>query len=219
VRVAVLCSFAERLMGCGHTAAQAGNAIASLKKSLKPEATVKRNGLAQCINAAEVVPGDIVLLGAGQAVPADCRLLAGKPIQVDQAALTGESLPVTMTEGSPALMGSTVTRGEIEAVVTATGSGTFFGKTATLISNVDEMAHFEKVFQQINLSLTTLGVTIVTITFIMLVMVRNRSLRTPMIVLTGCTAFTWAPAASAFASEADAARWAGCVVGSAGRTC
>ena len=62
-----------------------------------------------------------------------------------------------------------MTRGEIEAVVTATGSGTFFGKTATLISNVDEMAHFEKVFQRINLSLTTLGVVIVTITFIMLV--------------------------------------------------
>jgi len=149
---------------------QAGNAIASLKKSLKPEATVKRNGLCITINAGEVVPGDIVLLGAGQAVPADCKLLAGKPIQVDQAALTGESLPVTMTEGSAALMGSTVTRGEIEAVVTATGSGTFFGKTATLISNVDEMAHFEKVFQRINLSLTTLGVVIVTITFIMLVL-------------------------------------------------
>jgi len=88
--------------------AQAGNAIASLKKSLKPEATVKRNGLCITINAGEVVPGDIVLLGAGQAVPADCKLLAGKPIQVDQAALTGESLPVTMTEGSAALMGSTV---------------------------------------------------------------------------------------------------------------
>jgi cation transport ATPase len=69
---------------------------------------VKRNGLCTTVNAAEVVPGDIVLLGAGQAVPADCKLLSGKPIQVDQAALTGESLPVTMTEGSAALMGSTV---------------------------------------------------------------------------------------------------------------
>lgn len=147
---------------------QAGNAIASLKKSLKPEACVKRNGIAQNIHAGTVVPGDIVYLTAGAAVPADCRLCGGKPIQVDQAALTGESLPVTMNEGSAALMGSTVTRGEIEAVVTATGSETFFGKTATLIGNVDEMAHFEKVFQQINITLTTLGVVSVLFTFMLL---------------------------------------------------
>jgi len=149
---------------------QAGNAIASLKKSLKPEATVKRNGRAMTVNAAEVVPGDIVLLGAGAAIPADCKVLAGKPIQVDQAALTGESLPVTMKEGSAALMGSTVTRGEVDAICTATGSETFFGKTATLIGNVDEMAHFEKVFQQINITLTSTGCVIVVLTFILLVL-------------------------------------------------
>ena len=82
--------------------------------------------------------------------------------------MTGESLPVTMNEGGAALMGSTVTRGEIEAIVTATGSETFFGKTATLIGNVDEMAHFEKVFQQINITLTSTGVIIVLLTFILL---------------------------------------------------
>lgn len=147
---------------------QAGNAIASLKKSLKPEACVKRNGIVQNINAGEVVPGDVVMLAAGYAVPGDCRICKGKPIQVDQAALTGESLPVTMTEGSAALMGSTVTRGEIEAIVTSTGSETFFGKTATLIGNVDEMAHFEKVFQQINITLTTMGVVVTLLTFVML---------------------------------------------------
>ena len=62
--------------------------------------------------------GDLVALGAGQAVPADCRINKGR-IEVDQAALTGESLPVTMTGGSKPKMGSTVTRGEVEATVEA----------------------------------------------------------------------------------------------------
>jgi H+-transporting ATPase len=77
--------------------------------------------------------------------------------QCDQAALTGESLPVTLRPGASAMMGSTITRGEIEAVCTATGGMTFFGKTAMLINNVDDMAHFEKIFYQINFSLTSLG--------------------------------------------------------------
>jgi len=147
---------------------QAGNAIASLKMSLKPEAFVKRGGVHMSISAGALVPGDIVVLGAGGAVPADCSLLKGKPLQVDQAALTGESLPVTMRVGDACLMGSTVTRGECEALVTGTGSETFFGKTATLINNVDEMAHFEKIFQSINVTLTTLGCVIISITFTIL---------------------------------------------------
>ncbi|KAK3260669.1 hypothetical protein CYMTET_30385 [Cymbomonas tetramitiformis] len=148
---------------------QAGNAIAKLKESLKPEATVKRDGKFEVINATTIVPGDLCLLGAGGAIPADVKLCGGKTLQVDQAALTGESLPVTMYIGSVALMGSTVCRGEMEAIVSATGSETFFGKTATLINNVDEMAHFEKIFQQINVMLTSAGAFMVIVTFIMLV--------------------------------------------------
>mmetsp|Transcript_36304 Transcript_36304/g.43876 ORF Transcript_36304/g.43876 Transcript_36304/m.43876 type:complete len:903 (+) Transcript_36304:236-2944(+) len=147
---------------------QAGNAIAQLKASLKPEATVKRDNMFQVINAGHIVPGDILLIGAGAAIPADCTLLEGKSIQVDQAALTGESLPVTMRAGDVAKMGSTCVRGEIEAIASATGSETFFGKTACLINNVDEMAHFEKVFQQINIVLTGMGSVIVILTFGML---------------------------------------------------
>ena len=76
--------------------------IAALRESLKPEATVKREGRVYNIDATTLVPGDIVCLGAGGAIPADCILREGKPIQVDQAALTGESLPVTMFPGSDA---------------------------------------------------------------------------------------------------------------------
>lgn len=87
--------------------------MAALKASLKPLAVVKRDDKWQQIDAAVLVPGDMVLLAAGAAVPADCVVNEGR-IEVDQAALTGESLPVTMYRGDSAKMGSTVTRGEPE---------------------------------------------------------------------------------------------------------
>ena len=82
---------------------KAGDAVAALKASLKPIATVKRDGKWQNINATQVVPGDMVLLACGSAIPADCRVNAGT-IDVDQAALTGESLPVTMYKGDSCKM-------------------------------------------------------------------------------------------------------------------
>jgi len=111
---------------------KAGDAVAALKKSLKPIATVKRDGKFVNIDAALVVPGDLVLLASGSAIPADCRVNEGE-IEVDEAALTGESLPVTKYQGSKCLMGSTVVRGEVEGTVEYTGANTFFGKTAALL--------------------------------------------------------------------------------------
>ena len=111
---------------------KAGDAVAALKKSLKPTATVKRDGKFAVIDAALVVPGDLVLLGSGSAIPADCRVNEGE-IDVDEAALTGESLPVTKYQGSGCKMGSTVVRGEVEGTVEFTGANTFFGKTAALL--------------------------------------------------------------------------------------
>lgn len=121
---------------------KAGDAVAALKASLKPVATVKRDGLWMNIDAALVVRGDTVLLATGSAVPADCRInpkednhhdSAPPTIDVDQAALTGESLPVTMYGGDSVKMGSTVVRGEVEATVEFTGGEIFFGKTAELL--------------------------------------------------------------------------------------
>jgi H+-transporting ATPase len=111
---------------------KAGDAIAALKKSLKARATVKRDGKWQEIDAALVVPGDLVMLASGSAVPADCRVNHGQ-IDVDQAALTGESLPVTMYAKDSCKMGSTVVRGETEGTVEFTAVDTFFGKTAALL--------------------------------------------------------------------------------------
>lgn len=92
---------------------KAGDAVAALKSSLKPLATCKRDGKWVVMNAALLVPGDTVLLGSGSAIPADCRVNHSE-IDVDQAALTGESLPVTFYKGDSCKMGSTVVRGEVE---------------------------------------------------------------------------------------------------------
>jgi len=151
-----------------HEDCKAGDAVAALKASLKPEATVKRDGKWQKINAAELVPGDLVVLGAGANIPADCRLRAGDPIEVDQAALTGESLPVTMYTDMVAKMGSTVTRGEIEAVVYTTGKNTFFGKTAAMIQSVDEVAHFQVILLAITKFLLVVSLVLDAICFIFL---------------------------------------------------
>jgi len=92
---------------------KAGNAIAALKSSLKNTATCKRDREWKVVDAALLVPGDTVLLASGSAVPADCRVNSSE-IDVDQAALTGESLPVTFYKGDSCKMGSTVVRGEVE---------------------------------------------------------------------------------------------------------
>ncbi|CAM9802288.1 unnamed protein product, partial [Phaeothamnion confervicola] len=75
-----------------HETTKAGDAVAALKASLKPQAHVKRDGKWITSDAALIVPGDLVLLGSGGAVPADCIVNCGQ-IDVDEAALTGESLP------------------------------------------------------------------------------------------------------------------------------
>ena len=113
---------------------KAADAIAALKQSVAPSANVRRDGKWVSMAARLLVPGDIVKLALGRNIPAECQVLAGKPIQVDQSAMTGESLPVTRREGSVAKMGSNVVSGEVDAVVTATGSETFVGKTATMIN-------------------------------------------------------------------------------------
>lgn len=111
---------------------KSGDAVAALKASLRPLATVKRDGEWKHIDAALLVPGDLISLSSGSAIPADCRINEGT-IEVDQAALTGESLPVTKFKGDPCQMGATVVRGEVEATVEFTGAQTFFGRTASLL--------------------------------------------------------------------------------------
>ncbi|KAL0653054.1 hypothetical protein Bca4012_095745 [Brassica carinata] len=108
-----------------------------------------RDGKWNEIDAAELVPGDIVAIKLGDIIPADARLLEGDPLKIDQATLTGESLPVTKTPGSSVYSGSTCKQGEIEAVVIATGVHTFFGKAAHLVDSTTHVGHFQKVLSAI----------------------------------------------------------------------
>eukprot|EP01041_Mallomonas_annulata_P003588 gene3588-7132_t len=146
---------------------KAGDAVAALKASLKPEATVMRDNRWQIIDADIVVPGDIVLLATGGAIPADCCILEGH-IDVDQAQLTGESLPVAMHTGHVCKMGSTVVRGEVEAVVEFTGAETFFGKTASLLQGDIEISNLQKILIDITLIIVTISSVLCLIVFIYL---------------------------------------------------
>jgi H+-transporting ATPase len=103
---------------------QAGNAIEALKARLAIQAQVKRAGKWVTTLARELVPGDVIRLCIGNIVPADARLLAGDPVEVDQSALTGESLPVTRKSGETVYSGSIIRQGEIDALVYETGEKT-----------------------------------------------------------------------------------------------
>ena len=123
----------------------AGDAVAALKAQLAPQCKVLRNGEFKNLPAVGLVPGDVIRIKSGDVVPADVKLLNGEAIKIDQSALTGESLPVTKEPGDEAYSGSICRQGEIEAVVHATGSSTFFGKAAALIASVKERSNLQRV--------------------------------------------------------------------------
>ncbi len=123
---------------------QAGNTIAALKERLAIQARVKRDGRWSQIPARELVPGDIVRLHIGDIIPADTKLLDGDPVQVDQSALTGESLPVEHKSGDVVYSGSILKQGEIDAIVFATGKDTYYGKAAQLVESTEVRSHLQR---------------------------------------------------------------------------
>jgi H+-transporting ATPase len=128
---------------------QAGNAIEALKQKLALKARVFRDRAWKSIAARELVPGDLIRLRLGDIIPADAHLLEGDPVQVDQSALTGESLPVTAKTGDTVYSGSILKQGEIDAEVFATGSKTYFGKTAHLVESASTTSHFQRAILKI----------------------------------------------------------------------
>ena len=128
---------------------QASNALDALKHALALNANALRDGKWQTIPASNLVPGDIVRLRLGDVVPADARLVSGNYLNCDQSALTGESLPVSKKPGDEAYSGSIVKQGEMTAVIIATGSNTFFGRTAKLVQSAGAVSHFQKAVMQI----------------------------------------------------------------------
>ncbi len=140
---------------------QAGNAIAALKAKLAIKAWVKRDGKWSTLVARELVPGDIIHVRLGDIVPADARLLEGDPIEVDQSALTGESLPVERKQEEAVFSGSIIRQGEIDALVYATGANTYFGKTTQLVQEAHTVSHFQKAVLQIGNYLIVLAMVLV----------------------------------------------------------
>ncbi|MHB1433231.1 MAG: HAD-IC family P-type ATPase, partial [Streptosporangiaceae bacterium] len=106
----------------------AADAVAALKNQLALRATVRRDGDWAEVDAAGLVPGDLVRIRLGDIVPADVMLLDGDYLRVDQSALTGESLPADKRQGETAYSGSVVAQGSMTAIVTQTGQSTYFGK-------------------------------------------------------------------------------------------
>ncbi|HSW42795.1 MAG TPA: HAD-IC family P-type ATPase [Patescibacteria group bacterium] len=130
---------------------RASRAIEALLEMVPENATVTRDGRTQVVPASEVVPGDIVLLGAGDRVPADMRLIALRGLRIVEAALTGESLPsekalaavpadAPIGDRSGMVYGGTfVTSGTGTAVVAATGAATELGRISTLLREVVDL--------------------------------------------------------------------------------
>jgi P-type Ca2+ transporter type 2C len=130
--------------------AKAEESVAALAKMMKTIARVRRDGQAIEIDAQEVVPGDIVLVEAGNLIPADGRIVVAATLEIEEAALTGESLPVgKQTEPVSgdevplgdricmAYMNTSVTRGRGEYIVTETGMGTEIGHIANMLANTE----------------------------------------------------------------------------------
>ena len=120
---------------------RADHAVAALQKLLAPHARVIRNGREQVLAAHELVPGDLLILEAGDAIPADSYVISAEELAVQEAVLTGESLPVSKEELSSlaqqkdlhkVFMGTTLTHGQARAIVYATGMKTEFGKITKL---------------------------------------------------------------------------------------
>lgn len=153
---------------------KAEQALEAVRAMLASHATVVRRGERLEIEAGELVPGDIVLLESGSKVPADLRLLKTKNLRINEAALTGESVPVdkgievvdeAASVGDRACMaysGTVVTFGQARGVVVATGASTEIGRIGALVAGVESLAtplsrRLEQFARQITVFILALG--------------------------------------------------------------
>lgn len=158
---------------------QADHAMSSLKKLVSVQVRVLRDGREVEIDQAAIVPGDVLVLEAGDMVPADARLVHAAKVQVDESALTGESMPVEkgtaevateaiLAERSSMLYKATfLTNGNAQAVVVATGMNTELGRIAHLVQSADQAATpLEKRLEDFSRKLIKLTVALVVLIFI-----------------------------------------------------
>ncbi|MGO9646201.1 MAG: plasma-membrane proton-efflux P-type ATPase [Candidatus Bathyarchaeia archaeon] len=154
---------------------KADNAIELLKQKLALKARVLRDGNWQEASARELVPGDVIRIRLGDIVPADAKLVKGDYLQVDESALTGESLPVEKATSDVTYAGSIIRQGEMDALVAATGANSYFGKTAKLVEGAQQHSQFQKAVIKIGDFLIILAVSLVTVVFLV-ALVRHESI-------------------------------------------
>lgn len=145
---------------------KAGNAIELLKQKLALKARVLRDNKWIEIPARELVPGDIIRVRLGDIVPADIKLLDGDYLLIDESVLTGESLPVEKHVSDVAFSGSIIRQGEMNGIVFATGTNTYFGRTAMMVSEAKTQSHFQKAVIKIGDYLIVLAISLVAIVFL-----------------------------------------------------
>jgi magnesium-transporting ATPase (P-type) len=131
---------------------KAEDALAAMHRLISPQAVVQRGGARQAVAVADLVPGDVVLIEAGDRVPADLRLLRARGLLIDEALLTGESLAAEKAEdavaegaalgdrGCMAYSGTLVAAGQGRGVVVATGLATEIGRISALLQSVEQLS-------------------------------------------------------------------------------
>jgi H+-transporting ATPase len=145
---------------------QAANAIAALKQRLATSARVLRDAAWTTVPVRDLVPGDVIRVRLGDVAPADARLLGDASLQVDQSALTGESLPVTRGTADVLYSGAVVVRGEGDGLVYATGAASFSGRTTALVETAGTVSHFQRAVMRIAHYLIVLAIALVTLTLV-----------------------------------------------------
>ena len=125
---------------------KAGKEADRLSEMVRATATVYRNGKSKEIPIKHIVPGDVVDLFAGDMIPADIRIIQAKDLFINQAALTGESMPVEKTPNinSMAFMGSSVVSGTALGIVIKTGLATDFGEISKRLSSIEQPTSFDR---------------------------------------------------------------------------
>ncbi len=142
------------------------NALEALKKFISTKTTVLRDGNREEIETKFLVPGDIVFLKQGDKVPADGSLLSANRFYVNEAVLTGESLPVEKSANENVFMGTTVSSGQAVMRVESIGASTEMGKIADKIQDKDEITPFQKQLKKFSHQLLIFIGIIITLVFI-----------------------------------------------------
>ena len=173
-------------------------ALEAIRDMISPRASVLRSGLRRTVDAAEVVPGDLLLIEAGDRVAADVRLLKARSLRIDESILTGESVPVekqtaAVREDAPlgdrlsmVFSGALVTAGQGMGVVVATGTHSELGRISRLLSKVERIE--TPLIRQMNafarqLTLIVLGLSAVTFAFA--VLIRDYAMKDAFMAMVG----------------------------------